>query len=112
MYSVRTLKPDTRNLKLGSMLPTGSTPDGCTFAIRVQPRSKRNAVIAQPDGTLKVYVTAPPEHGRANDAVAEIMAERLGVKRRQVEIISGATSRNKVVRVSGMTPEAVRARLR
>ena len=53
------------------------------------------------DGSLKVYVTAPPEDGRANEAVIEAVAEWLGVKRRQVEIIRGATSRNKVVRVTG-----------
>jgi hypothetical protein len=65
------------------------------------PRAKRNAVVKTADGSLKVYVTAPPEDGRANEAVVEILAEWLGVKRRQVEIVSGATSRNKIVRVTG-----------
>jgi hypothetical protein len=49
-----------------------------------------------------VYVTAPPEDGRANDAVLEVLAEFLGVKCRQVEIIQGVTSRNKVVRIAGI----------
>ena len=78
--------------------------ESTTFQIRVQPRAKRNAVTKLPDGSLKVYVTAPPEDGRANDAVVETIAEWLGVKRRQVEIIRGATSRNKVVRVAGAVP--------
>jgi uncharacterized protein (TIGR00251 family) len=75
--------------------------DSTTFTIRVTPRAKRNAVTKTPDGSLKVYVTAPPEDGRANEAVVEVLANWLGVKRRQVEIIRGATSRNKIVRVTG-----------
>ena len=71
-----------------------------TFAIRVTPRAKQNKVQPQADGSLKVYVTAPPEDGRANEAVVETIAEWLGVKRRDVEIVHGSTSRNKVVRVT------------
>lgn len=72
-----------------------------TFSVRVIPRAKRNKVQSQADGSLKVYVTAPPEDGRANEAVVEVIAQWLGVKRREVEIIRGATNRNKVVRVTG-----------
>ena len=50
---------------------------------------------------MKVYVTAPPEDGHANEAVVEVIADWLGVKRRDVEIVRGATGRNKVVRVTG-----------
>jgi len=74
-----------------------------TFQVRVTPRARQNKVQQQPDGSLKVHVTAPPEDGRANEAVVETIAEWLGVKRRQVTIVSGATSRNKVVRVTGET---------
>jgi uncharacterized protein (TIGR00251 family) len=63
------------------------------------------------DGSLKVYVTAPPEDGRANEAVVETIAEWLGVKRRQVEIIRGATSRNKVVAVAGVSPTQIKTAL-
>ena len=72
-----------------------------TFAVRVTPRAKQNKVQPQADGSLKVYVTAPPEDGRANEAVVEVIAQWLGVKRREVEIVRGATSRNKVVCVTG-----------
>jgi uncharacterized protein (TIGR00251 family) len=72
-----------------------------TYAVRVTPRARQNKVQPQADGSLKVYVTAPPEDGRANEAVVDIIAEWLGVKRRDVEIVRGATSRNKVVRVTG-----------
>ena len=70
-----------------------------TLSVRVIPRAKRNAVTKMKDGSIKVYVTAPPEDGRANEAVVETIAEWLGVKRRQVTIVSGATNRNKVVQV-------------
>lgn len=70
-----------------------------TLHVRVTPRARRNTVTKASDGTIKVHVTAPPEDGRANEAVVEAIAEWLGVKRRQVEIVTGATSRNKVVRV-------------
>ena len=78
-----------------------------TFNVRVQPRAKRNAVTKATDGSLKVYVTAPPEDGRANAAVVEVIAEWLGVKRRHVEIVRGATSRNKVVRITGSTDHSI-----
>ncbi len=83
-----------------------------TLAVRVNPRAKRNAVTKTADGSIKVYVTAPPEDGRANEAVVETVAEWLGVKRRQVEIISGATSRNKVLRVTDVPPAQLDAALR
>jgi uncharacterized protein (TIGR00251 family) len=78
-------------------------PQSITLAVRVTPRARRNAVVKTDDKSLKVYVTAPPEDGRANEAVVEVIAKWLGVKRRQVEIISGATSRQKLVRITGAT---------
>lgn len=83
-----------------------------TLNVRVTARAKRQAVTRTEDGSLKVYVTAPPEGGRANEAVVEAIAEWLGVKRRHVEIVRGATSRNKVVRVAGMSPAQFDAALR
>jgi len=72
-----------------------------TLSVRVTPRAKQNRVQPLEDGSLKVYVTAPPEDGRANEAAVQVIAEWLGVKRRDVEIVRGATNRNKVVRVAG-----------
>jgi uncharacterized protein (TIGR00251 family) len=77
--------------------------NGVSIAVRVQPRAKRNAVVGVVGEALKVQVTAPPEDGRANDAVLELIADWLGAKRRQIEIISGATNRNKMIRVIGVS---------
>jgi uncharacterized protein (TIGR00251 family) len=81
-----------------------------TIAIRVTPRAKQNKVRPQADGSLKVYVTAPPEDGRANEAVVELIAQWLGVKRRDVEIVRGTTNRNKVVRITGVRKPRSRQR--
>ena len=77
---------------------------GITFNVRATPRARQNKVAGKVGDAVKVYVTAPPEDGRANEAVIETLADFLGVKRRQVEIITGESNRNKVVRVTGLTP--------
>jgi uncharacterized protein (TIGR00251 family) len=58
---------------------------------------------------LKVAVTAPPEDGRANQAVTELLRDWLGLKRSQVELASGATNRNKQFLIRGLTPDELRA---
>ena len=74
-----------------------------TVSIRVVPRSRREAVEPARDGRLVVRTTAAPVDGSANDRVVELLAEHFGVRRRQVEIISGHRSRTKTVRVTGTT---------
>ena len=94
-----------------STLRLTETPAGVSFPVRATPRAKRNAVDGLKGDALKVYVTAPPEDGRANAAVIELLADALGVKRRQVEILAGATSRDKVVRVTGLSLVEITAKL-
>lgn len=84
---------------------------GVTFAVRVRPRAKRNAITGEIGGALKVALTAPPVEGRANQACIALLAERLGVRQSAVSIVSGAAGRNKVVRVAGLTAAQVRARM-
>jgi len=69
--------------------------------IRVIPRSRREAVDPERDGRLVVRTMAAPVDGSANDRVVELLAEHFGVRRRQVEIVSGHRSRNKTVRITG-----------
>ena len=63
------------------------------------------------DGRLKIAVTAPPVDGAANAAVIELLAKALGIPARQVEVIAGASSRRKTVRISGVSRELVEQRL-
>ena len=82
--------------------------EGATLALRVQPKAKRNAVLGERAGALKVSVTAPPEGGRANDAVLTLLREESSSLQRlsQLVLLSGQTrNRNKVVLVRGVTPE-------
>ena len=74
-----------------------------TISIRVVPRSRREAVELERDGRLVVRTTAAPVDESANDRVVELLAGHFGVRRRQVEIVSGHHSRTKTVRVTGIS---------
>jgi uncharacterized protein (TIGR00251 family) len=71
--------------------------------VRVTPRASKNAVEGFRAGVLIVRVTAPPVDSAANDAVIDLVAKALGIPRRQVTIVRGATSRHKVVDIDGFT---------
>lgn len=83
--------------------------EGATIAVRAQPGARKNAVLGEQAGALKVAVTAPPEDGRANAALVEVLRDWLGVKRSQVELAGGAASRNKIFLVRGLTADAMSA---
>lgn len=87
-------------------------PEAAEVNVRVIPRSSKNKVAAEPDGSLKIWVTAPPVDGEANAAVLEILAKSLHLKRGAVSILSGESSRNKRIRVEGLTLEALLEKLR
>ena len=65
--------------------------------IRVIPGASRDLVEPQDDGSLRVYVTAPPEKGRANKAVINLLAKYFDIKKSQIEIVSGHRGQNKTV---------------
>jgi uncharacterized protein YggU (UPF0235/DUF167 family) len=77
----------------------------------VHPGARRAQVRVDVDGTVRVEVTAPPERGKANDAVRTLLAEVLGVPRARVEIVGGAHARTKRVTVGGLSGDEVAARL-
>lgn len=74
-----------------------------TFDVLVQPRASRSRLGPRHDGRIKISVTSPPVDGEANAAVIELIAKALGVAKRDVEVISGSTSRRKTIRVTGAT---------
>ena len=82
-----------------------------TFAVRVIPRAKRTEIAGALQGALKVRLAAPPVEGAANEALVKFLAERLGVRASQVEIVSGRTARMKTVRIDGLSAAQVHARL-
>lgn len=85
--------------------------DGIVLRLHVQPGAGRTAVVGRHGTALKVRVAAPPEGGRANEAVVALVATTLGVPAGQVELTSGATSRAKRVRVAGIDAEEAARRL-
>jgi uncharacterized protein (TIGR00251 family) len=85
--------------------------DGVTFAVRVVPRASRNEIVGVHGDALKIRLTAPPVEGRANEALITFLAQRLGVRKSQVEIVVGATSRHKILRVIGLLAQEAEERL-
>jgi len=94
-----------------SQLKIAGTEDGVTFAVRVVPRASKNEIVGIHGDALKIRVTAPPVEGRANEALIAFLAKRLGVRKSQVEIVAGTTSRRKMIRVSGVLTQEVKERL-
>jgi uncharacterized protein len=83
-----------------------------TLRLRVQPGAKRTGLVGwMADGTLKVSVSAPPEDGRANRAVVELMAAALGVREATVRVVRGHAARTKTVEVDGADDETLRRRI-
>jgi len=85
--------------------------EGCVLSVRAQPGARRNGVQGEQSGALKIAVTAPPEDGRANAALVEEMREALGVKRSQIELLSGQTSRAKKFLIRGVAKAELEARV-
>jgi uncharacterized protein (TIGR00251 family) len=78
-----------------------------TLSVRIQPRASKNELIRMEGGGLKIRLTAPPVDGAANEALVRFLADTLSVSKSRVEIVSGHTSRDKVVRIDGISSSDV-----
>jgi uncharacterized protein (TIGR00251 family) len=82
----------------------GNEPSAsATLTIRIQPRSSRNGIVMMEDGSLKIRLTAPPVDGAANEALIKFLAETLVVSKSQVQIVTGHSSREKIIRINGIS---------
>ncbi|WP_017940687.1 MULTISPECIES: DUF167 domain-containing protein [unclassified Thioalkalivibrio] len=79
--------------------------------VKVAPGSKRNAIAGWMGDTLKLQVQAPPEKGRANEAVIALLASELGCPKSAIRVVAGATSRSKTVLVEGWDEPDLRTAL-
>ena len=79
------------------------------IAVRVLPRSSKNSIEWE-EGTLKVRLTAPPVGGAANEALTALLAEQLGLPKRSISIVRGASGRQKMLEITGITAEEVKAK--
>jgi hypothetical protein len=84
---------------------------GVTFAVKVHPRAKKNAITGEVGSVLKLSLTTPPVDGRANDACIEFFANLLKLPRSSITIAAGHSSRNKVICVTGLSAVEVERRL-
>ena len=79
-----------------------------TLSIRIQPRASKNEIVTMESGGIKIRLTAPPVDGAANEALVKFLATTLSIPKSHVEIVSGHTSREKVVRITGIGDSEVR----
>jgi uncharacterized protein (TIGR00251 family) len=93
------------------MVTIRDTASGATFAIKVQPRAKKNAITGEVGDAFKVALTAPPIQGRANEACIEFFAKLLNVPRSSITIAAGQTNHKKLMRVAGLSAQELGRRL-
>ena len=80
--------------------------------VLVRPRARRAGIVGfRADGRLVLAVAAPPEEGRANEAVAELLGDSLGVRRKDIAIVRGRSSRAKLIEVSGIEEPELKRRI-
>jgi uncharacterized protein (TIGR00251 family) len=91
----------------GPPLSVRETAAGVVFRIRVIPRASRSGIAGIQDDALKLRIMAPPVEGKANEACARLLADILGVKKGQVQIIAGHASRTKTVAVEGVQADRI-----
>lgn len=93
------------------MIPLRESAQGVSFAVRVQPRASRPGIRGVLGDALKLALAAPPLDGRANQELTDYLADFFQVPRFAVDVIGGAQSRNKVVRVHGSSAGRIKALL-
>ena len=90
--------------------PDPDSPAAVRIAVKAVPGSRRDAVAGRLGDRLKVKVAAPPEDGKANEAIRRLLAAELGVRVAAVRIVSGFAHAEKVVRIEGVTAEQCAAK--
>ena len=90
---------------------TAARSEALLLHVRVQPRAGRDEVAGWHDAVLRLRVTAAPHDGRANAAVVDLLADALDVAPSRVALVRGATSRDKLFRIAGLSLAEVRARI-
>jgi uncharacterized protein (TIGR00251 family) len=79
------------------------------LAVYIQPRASKTELAGRHDGSIKIRIASPPVDNAANRVLIEFVAERLGMPKGKVRIVSGATSRRKVLEIEGATASAIAA---
>jgi uncharacterized protein (TIGR00251 family) len=85
--------------------------DGCTLWARIHPGARKNGVTGVHADAVKIALTAPPLDGKANEALIAFLAETLRLPRARISLVSGATRRSKMLRITGKSAAEVAAAL-
>jgi uncharacterized protein (TIGR00251 family) len=85
--------------------------DSVLLPVKVVPGASRSRYMGEWDGRARIAVAAPPEKGKANEAVVKLLAELLGVDKRSLEVVAGSTGPLKTIRIGRISVDAVRAAL-
>lgn len=107
----QSLEPADGASQPGDALLLREESGAVSFQVRVAPRAAHERVLGVQAGALKVALTAPPVDGAANQALIQFLARRLGVPPRAIVLLRGDHARLKTLRVEGLSPDEVRARL-
>jgi uncharacterized protein len=86
-------------------------PSSATLCVRVTPRSSKEEVAGFEGGVVRIRLNAPPVEGKANEALVRFLAKAVGVPKNRIALVTGEKGRNKIVRVDGITREALMAAL-
>lgn len=89
----------------------GESKRGLTLAVHVVPRAAHNEIVGIHGNALRIRLNAPPVEGAANAALVAFLAQVLGIPTRQIELVSGRTSKHKILAISGLTKEAILTKL-
>lgn len=86
-------------------------PEGTLIDVHVQPKARLQRIVGLHGNRLKVALGQPPEDGKANQELIALLAEVLQVPKSSIELLRGATSRQKTLRILGVSEEQIRTRL-
>jgi uncharacterized protein (TIGR00251 family) len=85
--------------------------DGVVLTLHIQPGAKKSEIVGPHGEALKIRLAAPPVDGKANAALLEFLAKKVGIARTALKLVSGEASRSKRVRIAGLGADEARARL-
>lgn len=89
-----------------------SSAEGCLLDVYVQPKASRSEVVGVHQGSLKIRLTAPPVEGEANKECVKFLAKLLGIPKSDIRIVQGHKSRQKMLLIHGLAPEAIQGLLK
>ena len=100
-----------RDLPRDSRATLSASAPSCTLAIKAIPNAPRSEIVGWLGDALKIKVHAPPVEGRANEVLCDLLADHFGLPRRAVTVLRGDTSRQKLIRLEGLTLADLKAKL-